>query len=110
MKKLLNLTVFLLILAGVLSACKKPDDTKIDYPINVPFEDYSLIGTECKWLYNLIDLDMLQQISGNEYSLYVDITMDLTTSPDVWFIPITVPKLSPKDIVTLNVNALHYIP
>jgi hypothetical protein len=49
MKKLLNLTAFLLILAGVFSACKKPDDTKIDYPINVPFTEYALHETSCQW-------------------------------------------------------------
>ena len=49
MKKLLNLTAFLLILACVLSACKKPDDTKIDYPINVPFTEYALDETSCQW-------------------------------------------------------------
>ena len=49
MKKLLNLTAFLLILAGVLSACKKPDDSKIDYPINISFTEYSLDETSCQW-------------------------------------------------------------
>ena len=66
MKKILKLTAFLLILAGVLSACKKPDDTKIDYPINVPFEVYSLIGTECQWLLNLIDFDTVVMVNNNE--------------------------------------------
>ena len=49
-QKLLNLTVFLLILAGVFSACKKPDDPKIDYPIDIPFTEYSLEDSECEWV------------------------------------------------------------
>jgi len=52
MKNLLKLTAFLLILAGVFSACKKPDDTKepeINYPIDIPFTEYALDETSCQW-------------------------------------------------------------
>jgi hypothetical protein len=46
---ILKFTAFLLILAGVLSACKKPDDTIVDYPINIPFTEYALDETSCQW-------------------------------------------------------------
>ena len=48
-KTALKLTTFLLIFAGILSACKKPNDTNIDYPINIPFTEYALEETSCKW-------------------------------------------------------------
>ena len=50
---LLNLTAFLLILAGIFSACHKPDDPQesdIIYPINVSFTDYYLDETSCQWV------------------------------------------------------------
>ena len=51
--KLLKLTAFLLLFAGIFSACHKPDDPQepdIIYPINVSFTDYYLDETSCQWV------------------------------------------------------------
>ena len=49
----------------------------------------------------------LQQTSINKYFLYVDITRNMTTVPQGWFISIKVQKLPQNTIITLNVND-HY--
>ena len=41
-KKFLNITIFLLLLAGSFSACKK-------HETETPFTEYSLIDTLCQW-------------------------------------------------------------
>ena len=49
---LLNLTAFLLILAGIVTSCKDKvtDEKESIYPIDVPFEEYSLEGSGCEWI------------------------------------------------------------
>ena len=51
-----------------------------------------------------LEKKQLQQISINEYSLYVDIKLQVTTVVQPWRVIIKVPKLSQNDVVTLNVN------
>jgi len=47
-KKLLKLSIPLLILASVFSFCKKPE-TKIPFPIEISFTEYSLPEISCEW-------------------------------------------------------------
>jgi hypothetical protein len=175
--KSIILLVFMLIIAGYFTSCKKQiedptdeppiekpvtgepaiDDPIIEYPIEIPFIEYSLQGTSCRWKQggsyvndrlviinskeeleeylicsdgNYPEIDFakytllltggitassppkvmqkqLQQISINEYFLYVSINVGYAMKPDHWLISIKVPKLSQNDVVTLNVD-LHY--
>ncbi len=45
MKAILKLTVMLLLLAGGLGSCDKDENN----PTEIPFTDYSLEGTSCRW-------------------------------------------------------------
>ena len=123
----------------------------IEYPIEIPFEDFSLFGTGCWWTnllndktliiinndeelenyitcgggiypeldflhYTLLQVNgrltsnliskevQLQQISGNEYVLSVDIVYGTAAIPETWLISIKVPKLPQNATINLTVN------
>lgn len=68
----------------------------------IDFSKYSLLlskGVTTSGMYAM--KKQIQQISVNEYSLYVDIAFDMTAKPEVWYISILVPKLPQKAIVRI---------
>ena len=48
-KLILKTLTFFLILTGLFSSCKDPE-LKINYPIDIPFTEYSLTNTSCRWM------------------------------------------------------------
>ena len=132
---------------------------EVEYPIEIPFEEYSLAGTSCKWAdfdnskwlptffpsavviinnneelgnyivctdnsYPTVDFSKysflcvsgwasgypadvmktrLQQISANEYSLYLEIRPGVAAVPGPWNISIIVSKMRQNSIVALDV-------
>jgi hypothetical protein len=153
---LFKLTAFLLILAGVLATCKKPDDPNnpvnppTNYSVDIPFEEYSL-GTQCQWenlpydgkimiinskeeleqyinctggAYHAIDFSKnslllahgttnsgiteitvtnLQQLSSNQYSLNMEITTNDDVIAETWCKALIVEKMKNESNVALNI-------
>ena len=65
MKKIILKTfAFFLILTGLFSSCKDPE-LKINYPIDIPFTEYSLTNTSCRWI-NLPYDEQVIIINSNE--------------------------------------------
>jgi len=49
---------------------KEPADLEVwrivGYSTEIPFEEYSLVGTSCRWLFNLINFDKVITINSNQ--------------------------------------------
>jgi len=78
---LLKLTTLLLILAGIAASCKpevEPDVNVVElrqhYPINIPFEEYSLEGTSCQWTNLPYDEKVIIINSNEELEKYITCT------------------------------------
>ena len=130
-------------------------EIEIDYPIDIPFEEYSLAGTSCQWIlhsfsspdavvvinsneelekyitcsdgnYPQIDFEnysliratgtapsspaeilhkQLRQISDNEYSLHLNISMGNHHTIARWSFAVIVSKLSQNTTIELIINA-----
>jgi len=63
-------TVFLLVLVGFFFACEK--EPKTEYPIEVPFTEYLLIGTSCQWVNLNYDDKIIIINSAEELRSYID--------------------------------------
>jgi hypothetical protein len=79
-EKLIKLTAFLLILAGIASSCnpENPDPKEPNYPIDISFTEYSLDGTGCQWtnlnydenivvINNVEELEQYLECSGESF-------------------------------------------
>ena len=75
-----------------------------NYP-EIDFSEQTLLLARGSGTSGIVAFEMqFQQISMNEYSLYVDITRDITGFPQGWFISIKIPKLSQNSVITLDIN------
>jgi len=72
-KFLLKLTALMLVFVGVASTCSRecppdcppPPPPEIEYPINIPFTEYSLLDTDCQWV-NLPNDETVMIINSKE--------------------------------------------
>jgi len=137
---------------------KAPDDlegwrTIVDYPTDIPFEEYSLEGTSCQWInlnydekvivinsieelenyisctegsYPEIDFSQytlllasggaclsidniaksIQQLSCNEYELYIEILLNETIVVEEWTIALIMRKLDTESNTKLTVETI----
>jgi len=71
MKKLILKTfAFFLILTGLFSSCKDPE-LKINYPVDIPFTEYSLANTSCRWMNLPYDEQIIIINSSEELENYI---------------------------------------
>jgi len=75
------LTAFLLILVGGIFSCKEKD---YDNPIEIPFTEYSLVGTSCQWKNLNYDNKVIIINSNKDLEKYVN-CMDGDNYPNVDF-------------------------
>ena len=70
MKTILKITIFtaiLLIFAGILVSCEDKE-----YPIEISFTEYSLVGTACQWTNLSYDEKIIVINSNNELRNYIN--------------------------------------
>jgi hypothetical protein len=73
--------------------------------VSIDFEKYSLLYVRTGTTSNIVNTtQILQQISGNEYLLNVDITLGDLTIPEGWATFIQVPKIAEKAAMKLNIT------
>jgi len=77
--RILSLIAFFLFFIVVFSSCKKTESEKsepqpINYPIEIPFDVYSLEGTECKWQNIPCNHKVIIINSNEEFEKYVSCT------------------------------------
>ena len=78
-KQFLKLLSFLMIIAGVAASCNPEEQ----YPKEIYFTEYSLIGTSCQWI-NLPSDDKVLIINSND-ELYKYVSLSGTMCPDIDF-------------------------
>jgi len=104
---LLKLTALLLILAGVAATCNKPP---LDYPVNIPFTEYSLNGIQCQWANLAYDGKVIIINSNEELEKYI--TCASKNYPEIDFSKhslLLANGTKNSGIVKVNINNLQQI-